>query len=336
MSKLKLDKINFDESDFLVEVVKEEEKQKEIKEEKEKEHYPSQNEIQAQKEAQEIILEAQKRVDEADLVLNRAKAEAQEIIRQAQNEIQETKKQIKTELEQIEIRKNEIIETANSEASKIIEEAKENSSKEANELIEKSKEDIEAERVETIKKAYDEGYKDGLEHIQNELSEKIANFETFCANQYELRDKILKSANKDILDLVINISKKVLLKEIDSETIDKIIKSTISLLEKKENVNIILSEKYAKLLFEYQKKSLADEIEFNFADFKQYENFDIVYNPSFDDDTIIIENLKERYDASINSQLDVIIRNIYDNTQNGKIDLENFENEAKWTKWNCK
>ena len=62
------------------------------------------------------------------------------------------------------------------------------------------------------------------------------------------------------------------------------------------------------------------KLRFNFEDFKQYDNFNIVYNPSFDEDTIIVENLKERYDASISSQLDVIIRNIYDNSQNGKLD----------------
>lgn len=326
MSKLKLDKINFDESDFLVEVTKE----------KEKTPISSQSKIKVQKEAQEILLEAQKRIAESELILNRAKAEAQEILELAQKETQETKNKIKEELEQIERKKNETLESANSEALKIIEEAKENSSKEANELIEKSKNDIEQERIETIKKAYNEGYQDGLEHIKSELNEKITDFEAFCSNQYEIKDKIIKSANKDILDLIINISKKILLKELDAQTIDKIIKNTISLLEKKENITILLSQKYAKLLYEYQKESLADNIEFNFEDFKQYENFEIVYNPSFDDDTIIVENLKERYDASINSQLDVIIRNIYENTQNGKLDLENFENEAKWIKWNHK
>ena len=125
-------------------------------------------------------------------------------------------------------------------------------------------------------------------------------------------------------------------KELDAKTIDKIIKETISLLEKKENITIILSQKYAKLLYELQKESLEKDVEFNFEDFKQYENFNVVYNPNFSDDTIIIENLKERYDASINTQLDVIIRNIYDNTQNGKLDLENYENEAEWIKWNHK
>ena len=47
-----------------------------------------------------------------------------------------------------------------------------------------------------------------------------------------------------------------LIKELDVQTIDKIIKNAINNLEKKENINIILSEKYAKLLFEFQKKSL--------------------------------------------------------------------------------
>ena len=325
MSKLKLDKINFDESDFLVEVDNKENSQKE----KEKSHITSQNEKQAQKEAQEIILEAQKNIAESELILNRAKADAQELIELAQKEAQEIKEKIQKELEETENKKNEIIESANSEASKIIEESKENSSKELEDLIEKSKEDIESQRIETIKKAYDEGYKDGLEHIQNELSEKITNFESFCANQYEIKDKILKSANKEILNLITNISRKILLKELDAKTLNKIIKNATSLLEKKENINIILSEKYAKLLYEYQKQSLNNEIDFHFEEFKQYENFNIIFNPNFDDDTIIIENLKERYDASINAQLDVIIRNIYDNTQNGKLDLENFENEAE-------
>ena len=67
----------------------------------------------------------------------------------------------------------------------------------------------------------------------------------------KVRDKILKSANKDMLDLILNITKKVLFKELDALTIEKIIKNTVSLLEKKENINIILSEKYARLLYEY-------------------------------------------------------------------------------------
>ncbi len=320
MSKLKSDKINFDDDDFLVEVVNDNqlEKNKSIR--------TLQEDFEAQKELQEKVLQAKKITDEADLIVNRAKDEAQNLVDTARNEAQEIKEKALSEAEQ---KRNEIIEEANAEASKIIEEAKASADTNLNDLITKTKEDLEQERIKTIKEAYEEGHKDGLEKIQEEFEDKISDFNKFFASQYELRDKILKSANKDILDLILNISKKVLLSEVNAVILDKIIKNAITLLEKKENINIIVSEKYAKLLFEHQKKSLDDDIEFNFEEFNQYENFNIVFNPDFDDDTIIIENLKERYDASLGAQLDVIIRNIYDNSQNGKLDLEQYENEAE-------
>lgn len=331
LSKLRLNEINFNENEIIVEVDVEQKKELAIK----KQQMLQQNDSDAQNKILEAQKEAKGIIDEATLILNRARDEAQEIIEKAKKEAFELQERLNQQLGEIEAQKNEIIEKANVEAKEIIEKAQNDSKIENEELIKKLKEDIEVERVETIKNAYEEGHKDGLIHIQEELEEKIANFNNFCAQNYEIRDKILKSANKDILDLILNITKKILLKELDVEIIDKIIKNAILLLEKKENITIILSQKYARLLFDLQKRTLSDEIEFNFEDFKQYENFDVVYNPSFDDDTIIIENLKERYDASVNSQLDVIVRNIYDNTQNGKLDLENYENEAEWIKWNC-
>ena len=341
MSKIKIDKINFDDADFLVEIDNAGQKKKVINKQEKIEKAQNKNaEIEEKNKELEKLNEAQlenferlqREISQAELQLNRARQDAQEIFDSAQKQASEL---VENALSEVEAQKIAIIEEAKAQAEQIVQEAKETSSKEAETLIATSKEEIEQERITTIKTAYDEGYKDGLERIQEELEEKIQDLNNFCSNQYEIRDKILKSANKDMLDLILNITKKVLLKELDAQTIEKIIKNAISLLEKKENISIILSEKYARLLFEYQKQSLADDIEFNFEDFKQFENFEIVYNPSFDDDTIIVENLKERYDASINSQLDVIIRNIYDNSQNGKLDLEQYENEAEWTKRHC-
>jgi len=326
LSRLKLDKINFEESDFLVEI---KEKKEEKKEKEKKQH----DEEKKQEKLEEIELEIKNKINEATLILNRAKDEAQALVDNAQKEAKDI---IENAQKEANSTKDELIQNATNEANSIIQTAKETSEKENEELIQTSKDKIEQERIEITKKGYEDGYQDGLAHIQEELSEKIKIFDEFAQNQYILRDKLIKSANKDILDLIINISRKILLKELDFNALDKIIKSTISLLEKKENINIILSEKYARILYEHQKGSLSEEIEFNFEDFKQYDNFDIVYNPSFDDDTIIIENLKERYDASINSQLDVIIRNIYDNSQNGKLDLEQYEDETDWFKWNYK
>ena len=219
-------------------------------------------------------------------------------------------------------------EEAKKRADEIATTASETSKSEADRLINESKEKIEQERIQVTKDGYADGHKEGLEKIQEELEEKINSFDKFCQNQLDIKDKIIKSASKDIFSLITNISKKVLLKEVDSVALDKIIKNTISLLDKKENVTLILSEKYARLLFELQQKALDEEKEFNFENFKQYDGFDVIYNPKFADDTIIVENLKERFDASINSQLDILIRDIYENSKNGNFDMEQYIDNA--------
>ena len=324
MSRLNLNEINFEEADFVVGF------KKEKKEETSKADDFDEKKEEVNEAQQKLQKELEEKINEAQLIINRARDEAQQIVDEAKLEAQTLKETTQKELQE---EKEKIITEATARADEIVENAKIATQKENENLINNSKEEIEKERIEITKKGYEDGHKDGLEHIQEELEEKIKDFDTFIALKYEMRDKILKSTNKDILDLIINISKKILLKEIDANTLDKIIKSAISLLEKKENINIILSEKYARLLYEVQKQALDDEREFKFEDFKQYENFEIIYNKEFDDDTIIVENLKERFDASIGLQLDVIIRNIYDNSQNGKLDLEEYlENEAEWFK----
>ena len=323
---MKLDNINFDNDDFVVNISEQDSFSHE--------HFVGQNATSPSKEeleAKEIEQEQKKiqeKLEEAKQIILKAQQEASEILFNAKAEVSELISKTNQDLDDEKIK---ILEEAQKNADELLAQANETSKKEANDLIEKSKEEIEQARIKATNEGYNEGYKDGQEKIQEELEDKIEKFNKFCQTQYEIKDKIIKSASKDILDLIINISKKVLLKEIDAQTIDNIIKSAITLLEKKENINIILSEKYAKLLFELQKKSLSEDIEFKFEEFKQYEGFDIVFNPKFDDDTIIIENLKERFDASISVQLDVLVRNIYENSQNGQVEVEEYieKNEAE-------
>ena len=292
MSKIKPDKINFDKDDFVVEV-------------DDSDGYSSKSS------------KKNKKVTEADLERNRLEAMSSEIIENAQKQADEIIKKAEEEKNAIIKEAEGILNSSKEEAEKKLNSAEQ----EKQELLEGSKEEIEKQRTESANKGYEEGYKDGESKLYEELEEKIEGFDNFCKNQYEIKNKILKSASKDILDIITNISKKVLLKEIDGEALEKIIQKTISLFEKKENINIILSEKYAKLLFEHQKKSLVDGMEFDFKDFKQYDNFNILYNPKLSDDTIIVESLKERYDASISAQLDIIIRDILENTSNGQIEV---------------
>lgn len=327
MSRLKLEKIDFNDDDFVVEIGSKFQQNTAVKIKK--------NEI-ADKTSQEENLKKEKlekELEEARQIVSKAQIEAQEILNNAKSEVDLL---ISRTNEELDNEKLKVLEEAQKNADEILNTANENSKKEAQDLIENSKEDIEKARIEATNKGYQDGYQDALEKVQEELESKIIAFDKFCSKQYEIKEKIIKSASKDILALINNISKKVLLKEINSDTLDRIIKSSITLLEKKENINIIVSEKYAQMLFEIQKKALGQDSELKFEEFKQYEGFNITYNPKFSDDTIIIENLKERIDASITTQLDVIIRDIYENTQNGQIDFEEYikENEAEWNKSN--
>ena len=302
MNKIKSDNINFDNDNFIINIDINNALQEEPAVE--------------QREDEEI----QRR----NLILNRAKEEAQNIINEAQEKINNT-------ISSSNKKAQEIIDEAKIEAQKIIEDAKkealnieENAKKEAQELLLNSEDELEKIRIQATKDGYEDGHKEGLEKIQEEMEEKVEAFSKFCFENTEIKNKVLKSASRDILEIITNISKKILYKELNASILDKIIKETVSKLEKKENVTIIVSEKYAKLLFELQKKSLGDDVEFKFEDFKQYDNFNLIYNPKYSDDTIIVENFKERFDASIKAQLDVIIRDIYEKTKNGQLDLEQY------------
>ena len=298
MSKLNSNKINFNENDFLVEV----------------------SELEVQQEGvskQELIMNRAQ--NEAEQEIKNAKQKASEIIQNAQQEAESKSQEI---INNANIQAETIVENAKKEAEKLLEEA----NIEKNELLTNAQQEVEKASQDGANKGYEEGYQDAQNKFLEENEEKILAFDKFCLNQNIVRDKILKNASREILNIIQNISKAVLLKELDGNTLDKIIKNTITFFDKKENITIILSEKYARLLYELQKKDLNTEL--NFEDFKQYQGFEIVYNKESDEDTIIVENPKERFCASINTQIDKIMREILDNTQNGNLDIEEYDDTS--------
>ncbi|MBR2069259.1 MAG: hypothetical protein IJ877_05800 [Candidatus Gastranaerophilales bacterium] len=298
MSKLNSDKIKFSENGFLVNV--------------------SEAEF------------GDNQISKQDLMLNRAQDEAQQEIEKAKQIASEIIEQANIEAEN---KSQEIINSAQIEADKILKEAQEtaeNIMQEANanknELMVNAQSEIEKSSQEGAKKGYEEGYQDASMRFFEENEEKIKAFDEFCSKQNIVRDKILKNASREILNIIENISRNVLLQELNAEMLEKIIKNTIVHFDKKENITIILSEKYAKLLYELQKKNL--DIELNFEDFKQYRNFNIIYNKELPDDTIIIENLQERFCASIEAQLNKIIREIHEKTKNGSLEIEEYDDTS--------
>lgn len=311
MSKLKIDNIKFDNDDFVVEIKPKKRENSFLTGHRDNKINIPLNKIEDFEQNQDNQnLFSQ---DEADNIIENAKTRADEMISEARAELDKLNSEIeakKTELQNLE---------------NIQLEAQKN----ADELLENSQAEIENLKIQAANDGYQEGYKDAQEKILEELEEKIRNFDNFCLLQSQIKEKILKDASKDIIKIIKSISNRVLLEEIDGKRLSLIIDNTIALFEEKEEINIVLSEKYAKLLYEFQKKSLCDEVEFNFENFKQYENFNVVYKSGLDDDTIIIENSKERFDASLKSQLDAIISTIYENTLNEPFEFNLKENQSQ-------
>ena len=218
----------------------------------------------------------------------------------------------------------EIIDGANAEAGEILRRAHEESAliaKEASEVLEKSK--IESENLisnaqnesvqirekasqEGAKDGYDSGYKDGLEKIKQEFLQKINDMEEITQSTFDIKNKILISSKREIVDLVLMIARKISVNSIDCDCIASVVNKAISLLTDKENIELILSERYAKLLNQVLNDDLLGQKPDLEIDIDKLRSIKLVYNSKIPDDTLIVQTPKERLDLSFNSQLDNI------------------------------
>lgn len=314
MNKLEPNKIDFDDNDFLIEIEKPAKKNRAFQSEIEKEN--------KNQTAQKVL--SDKIQEEKETALDEASQKAAEIL----DEANEKAKKIIDEANTILLEAQKKVKELKEASEKEIEEQKEAFNLENEESKKNQEIQNEELRIEKAKEGYKEGYDDGLIKIREELEEKIEALDNFCKSKFEIKEKILKSLTNEILNIINLISKKVLLKSLDTAALENIIKLAVSKLEKKEDIKIILSENYAKLLYELQKNTLNEDeenSEFNFEDFKQYNNFEIIYNSKFPNDTIMVENPEERFDASITSQLDIIVNNIFEKVQNSSFEFEELK-----------
>ncbi len=202
-----------------------------------------------------------------------------------------------------------IIESTQEEAQNILNNAKEQAQSIVDSAVEDAK--IQSEQViETAKKdgyqaGFDAGYKEGREQIEQELKDKIINVDNFAKSTFELKKRIIKSAHKDIIELVRIIADKVCHKnfEKDNEIFEAITKSAIDLLKEKENVNIIVNPKMANKIWE-----ISDDLK---TQIQGLENIKIIEDASVGTDGTIVESVKNRIDCTIENQIKAIVDEMY-------------------------
>ena len=311
MSRITSDKISLADSivvDFFSH--EEEEQQQQIEEQAVEEEVIPEEEItrlnllqlEAQDKAQKIIEEANQQAQE---ILDKARLEADELKLRAQDDTQKLKNEASELLEKTKAEVETMLEGAKGEVEQIKETASQTGAEEG----------------------YQAGYDDGLKNIKEELVHKIFAMDKVIKNAFEMKKKIFFSSKREMVELILMIARKVALNSIDETSVARIVDKSISLLNDKENIELILSEKYAKLLNQVLNNDLLEQKPDLEIDIDKLRSIKLTYNSKFADDTLIVQTPKERLDLGFESQLDEISKEFLKelNLSFDKEDEEEFE-----------
>lgn len=197
-------------------------------------------------------------------------------------------------------KEKEIINRAEASANEIIASAQ----KQAEELIEAAKNEALGQVDEITQQAHQEGfeagYQEGFDKITEELQEKVISVDNFAQSTYDIKNNIIKSAHKDIIQLVVEIAQKVCSKtfELDENILKEITKNAIQSLKEKENITIIVNPEMAEKIY-----SISEELK---EKIPQLESIKIIEDNSVSPDGTIVESPLSRVDSRIKSQINEI------------------------------
>ena len=201
-------------------------------------------------------------------------------------------------LDEAEVQKNQILEKAQKQAQEILDNAK----KESETIISNAQVKAIQDSEITKKQGFDEGYKQGIiegnEKFKKDAELAIKALETLSSSNFEIKKNIIKSADKDIVELVIAISTKVCNKVFDDNILYEITSNAIKQLKDKESITIIVNPELSERISQY-----ADKFK---TEIQQLQTVKIIEDNSLSCDGVIVEAPMSRVDARISSQISEI------------------------------
>lgn len=199
-----------------------------------------------------------------------------------------------------------IVAEARKKADAILQEA----SKKADNLLMQAESQAEAIKddvlAESKKLGYDEGYADGKEKITTEMEDLVYNLENFAKCKFDMKNRIIKSLHKDILDLVLSISEQICKGKIlsDNQALLNVVANSVAQLKEKESVTIIVNPEMAEKIYQ-----ISDNLRENIHNL---EHIKIVEDTAVSPDGTIVESVGSRVDARVSAQIEQFARHLYD------------------------
>lgn len=198
--------------------------------------------------------------------------------------IQETDEKARQIISAAENKAQIITQTANNEATRIIEDAKN-----------RAQQEYEAIKNQAYQEGFAKGEQDGLYKFQNDAASGLKSLDTLAQSSFEVKNNIIESASRDIVDLISAISDKVCHLSFDDEVLYKITVDAIKELHDKENITIIVNPELVENI-----NKLVPELR---QEFPKLETLKILEDNSLSPDGVIVETLKTRLDSRISRQI---------------------------------
>lgn len=219
-----------------------------------------------------------------------------------ENKIDLEKDQI---LDNAKVQAEEIISVAQQQARQIIQEAQIQSQN----MIAQAEEIQRQAHESGLQDGFNQGHQNGFNQISNELANQIKTVDIIAKAAFRVKQEIIISAKKDILELTIAIAEKILKNTLNiaPETILSIIKAAINELKEKEDIKIAINPEIAVYLYQYSE--IIKETVYGL------KNLKIIEDKTIPVDGFIVESIDSRIDAGISTQINAISRAFLDEKQ---------------------
>lgn len=223
-------------------------------------------------------------------ILNDVEVEKKRLLQSAENEAENIKTRANLIVKEAESKANQIIGNAKNESLRIIKQAEDEQNK------------IKSQTEEISKKAYDEGFtkgqEDGLNKFKENSIDSIKALDTLANSSFEIKHNIVKSADMDIVELVIAIARKITTVKFDENMLKEVTISAIQQLKNKESITIIVNPQLVQNIINLS-EGFKNEI-------TQLKNIKIIEDTALSVDGVIVETPLSRVDSRISSQIEEI------------------------------
>ena len=177
-----------------------------------------------------------------------------------------------------------IVQTASNEATRIIEDSRK-----------KAQNEYDAIKQQAYEEGFAQGREDGLKQFNEDAEEGLKALETLASSSFDMKQNIIDSASRDIVELVSAIADKVCHVKMNPQVLYQITLDAIKLLNDKESITIIVSPK------------LVEQIQKMVPNFKNsiqnLQSVKITEDSSLAPDGVIVETPTTRLDSRISSQI---------------------------------